>query len=102
MLIDKQLNGTTMNLTLIGRLDLSTAPLLEKELKNSLEGVTELIIDMKYLDYISSTGLRILLQAHNKMAKDGSMLIRNPNKIVMEVFRVTGFDHFLQFEDRAV
>ena len=40
-----------------GRLDTVTAPLLEKELKESLDGLTELTMDFEHLEYISSAGL---------------------------------------------
>ena len=71
---------------------------LEKEIKASLDGVTELIMDFEQLDYISSAGLRVLLSAQKVMNKQGSMKIINVNETIMEVFDVTGFVDILTIE----
>ena len=63
MNITENLDGNKLCLSLEGRLDTTTAPELEKVTKSRLDGVTELIIDMKGLDYLSSAGLRVLLGA---------------------------------------
>lgn len=98
MTINKNLNGSTLTVALEGRLDTTTAPELEKELKASLDGVTELIMDFSKLDYISSAGLRVLLSAHKSMASKGSMKVTHVNEIVQEVFEVTGFSDILTIE----
>ena len=78
-----------------GRLDTVTAPELEKELKGSLEGVSELTLDFKQLEYISSAGLRVLLAAQKTMNKQGEMRLMNVNETIMEIFEVTGFSDIL-------
>ena len=98
MTINKTLNGSTLCIALEGRLDTTTAPELESELKKSLPGVTELIMDFEKLDYISSAGLRVLLSAQKIMAKQGRMKIVHANEMVMEVFEVTGFSDILTIE----
>ena len=98
MKINKKLNGTSLEIALEGRLDTTTAPELENELKSSLDGVTELVIDCEHLDYISSAGLRVLLSAHKTMSKQGAMKVTHVNEIVMEVFEVTGFADILNIE----
>ena len=98
MTIKKNLNGSTLCIALEGRLDTTTAPELENELKVSLNGVTELILDFEKLDYISSAGLRVLLSAQKIMTKQGSMKIIHVNEMVMEVFEVTGFADILTIE----
>ena len=98
MTISKELNGNTLTLALEGRLDTTTAPDLESELKNSLEGVSELTLDFAGLEYISSAGLRVLLAAHKAMAGKGGMKVKNVNEIVNEVFEVTGFSDILTIE----
>lgn len=90
MNIKKEANGTTLSISLEGRLDTSTAPQLEAELKH-LEGVTELNLDFAALEYISSAGLRILLAAQKTMKKQGNMVIHHVNETIMDVFEVTGF-----------
>lgn len=98
MKITKTVNGSTLSIALEGRLDTTTAPELESELKSSLTGITELIMDFANLDYISSAGLRVLLSAQKTMTKQGSMKITHVNEMVMEVFEVTGFVDILNIE----
>lgn len=98
MNINKQVNGNVMNITLEGRLDTTTAPDLEKTLKDSLDGITELTLDLKGLDYISSAGLRVLLSAQKVMTGDKSMKLVNVGESIMEVFEVTGFSEILTIE----
>ena len=83
---------------LAGRLDTTTAPDLEKELKESLGGVSELALDFAGLEYISSAGLRVLLSAQKIMNKQGSMKVTNVNETIMEIFEVTGFSDILTIE----
>lgn len=85
-------------MALEGRLDTTTAPELEAEMKASLEGVTALILDMKDLAYLSSAGLRVILAAQKQMNKQGGMVVRNVNETIMEVFEVTGFTDILTIE----
>ena len=98
MRIEKNQEGEKLNLAVIGRLDTTTAPELEQELKESLEGVNELVLDLAGLEYISSAGLRVLLAAQRRMNKQGSMKLVNVNELVMEVFEVTGFSTILTIE----
>ncbi|MEG0839021.1 MAG: STAS domain-containing protein [Hydrogenoanaerobacterium sp.] len=98
MTINKTLNETELTLALSGRLDTTTAPQLETELKASMDNVNSLIMDFKSLDYISSAGLRVLLSAQKVMSKQGKMVIRNVNDTILEVFEVTGFNDILTIE----
>ena len=98
MIINKKQDGSALVVALEGRLDTTTAPELEQELKNSLDGVTDLTLDMDKLDYISSAGLRVLLSAHKTMMKQGQMKVTNASEIVKEVFEVTGFCDILNIE----
>ena len=91
MKIEKQFTEKKLNVEIIGRLDTMTAPQLEKELNESLEGMEELILDLNHLEYVSSAGLRVLLSAQKRMKKQGNMIIKNVNDDVMEVFEITGF-----------
>lgn len=98
MTITKDMNGTTLNVSLEGRLDTTTAPELEQALKDSLDAADELTMDFSKLDYISSAGLRVLLSAHKAMSKKGGMKVVNVNEIIKEVFEVTGFADILTIE----
>lgn len=79
MTIEKNLNAAELTITLTGRLDTTTAPQLENELKASLPGVESLVLDFAGLDYLSSAGLRVLLAAQKQMNKQGSMVVRHVN-----------------------
>ena len=99
MTIHKKTDGTKLELALEGRLDTTTAPQLEAEIRNSISDVTELDFDFEELVYISSAGLRVLLSAQKIMNKQGNMTIRNANEDIMEVFEVTGFVDILNIEE---
>ena len=98
MTIDKKEQGSTLQIAVSGRLDTTTAPQLEAELKRSLDGITELDLDFSGLEYLSSAGLRVLLAAQKVMNKQGKMTIRNVNETIMEVFEITGFSDILTIE----
>lgn len=91
MTIEKTIKGSTLNVVLSGRLDTITAPQLEAELKASLDGITELILDFQNLEYLSSAGLRVLLAAQKVMNRQGTMTVMHVSDTVQEIFEVTGF-----------
>ena len=98
MKIIKTTQETTLTLAIEGRVDTTTAPQLEAELKSSISGVTELYLDFAGVEYISSAGLRVLLSAQKVMNRQGKMVITNVNEAVMDVFDVTGFVDILTIE----
>ncbi len=95
MTINQKKDGEKLTVELEGRLDTTTAPELESALKDALDGVSELELDLKDLVYISSAGLRVLLSAQKVMNKQGSMAVLNANSDLMEIFEVTGFTDIL-------
>lgn len=97
MTINKTQTDGTLTLAIVGRLDTTTAPELEKEIDN-MGDVKELIIDMKELEYTSSAGLRAILKAQKLMNEKGSMKVTNVNDTIMEVFDITGFTDMLTIE----
>lgn len=98
MKLTKTTQETTLNLAIEGRIDTTTAPQLEAELKASISGVKELYLDFAGVEYISSAGLRVLLSAQKVMNRQGKMVITNVNETVMDVFDVTGFVDILTIE----
>ncbi|SFB97452.1 STAS domain-containing protein [Butyrivibrio sp. YAB3001] len=98
MTINKLVNGKELIISLAGRLDTTTAPELDEELKESLKEVEDLKFDFANLEYISSAGLRVLLSAQKEMNKKGSMLVRNCSEEIKEIFEVTGFIDILTIE----
>ena len=93
MTIQKTVTGTTAEFKIEGWLDTQTAPELGLALEELDSSVTELIIDMEKLEYISSAGLRQIVASHKKM--DGNLTIKNVAAPVMEVFNMAGFSKHL-------
>ena len=98
MTSNKTEDGSTLVLALEGRLDTTTAPELEAVLKESLNGVGALVLDMEGLVYLSSAGLRVILGSQKQMNRQGNMVVRYVNDTIMEVFEVTGFTDILTIE----
>ncbi len=93
--INKEKNGNALKVKLEGRLDTTTAPQLEGELKDALDGVEKLEFDFNALEYISSAGLRVLLSMQKIMNKQGEMTVSGANEDIREIFEVTGFSDIL-------
>lgn len=98
MTIEKKINGTGLYIDLSGRLDTTTAPQLEAELKHEINGMEKLVFDFEALEYLSSAGLRVLLSAQKVMNKQGEMIIKNVNSTIADIFEVTGFSDILTIE----
>ena len=95
MTVQKTIQNQTLTMAPEGRLDTITAPQLERELRSSLEGMTELVFDLEKLVYISSAGLRVLLSAQKTMNKQGTMVLKNVRPEIMEILEITGFADIL-------
>ena len=98
MTIEIKRNAEETIIKLVGRLDTTTAPALDKTIVEDIAGTKNLVLDVKELEYISSAGLRVLLGAQKKMQKIGSMKLTNVCEEVMEVFEMTGFADILVIE----
>ena len=98
MTIEIKKNPVETAIKIVGRLDTTTAPALDKTINEDLGEAKNLVLDMKDLEYISSAGLRVLLSAQKKMQKIGSMKVINVCEAVMEVFEMTGFADVLTIE----
>ena len=98
MEIKKVIDNGTLNAAVSGRIDTTTAPLLEKELKDSFDSCEALVLDFADVEYISSAGLRVLLSAQKVMSKKDGMKLVNVSESIMEIFEVTGFSEILTIE----
>ena len=98
MTIEIKRNDEEIVLGIVGRLDTTTAPALDKTIGENIQDIKALILDFKGLEYISSAGLRVLLGAQKQMQKIGSMKVINVCESVMEVFEITGFADILTIE----
>jgi anti-sigma B factor antagonist len=98
MTIEIKRNAGETTIELVGRLDTTTAPALDKTINEDIGDAKNLVLNLKGLEYISSAGLRVLLGAQKKMQKIGSMKVINVCETVMEVFEMTGFADILVIE----
>ena len=98
MTIEIKKNADNTVIEIVGRLDTTTAPALDKAINEDMGDVKNLVLDVKSMESISSAGLRVLLGAQKKMQKIGSMKVINVCEEVMEVFEMTGFADILVIE----
>ena len=90
--ITKEASGEMLTLEIKGDLNVKTSPLLEEELRNSIDDVKELILDFTNVEYISSAGLRVLLAMEKSMRRQGGkMKLQHVNAAVKEIIRLAGF-----------
>ena len=99
MKIDQHIEGDKLYIALDGDLNTLTAPELEAALQPHLDKVSQIEIDMAHLSYLTSAGLRVLLVAYTAMSeKGGSLIVKNPNDEIREIFDVTSFSSFLTIQ----
>ena len=98
MTIEIKRNADETVIEIVGRLDTTTAPVLDKTVNDDIAGTKNLVLDLKGLEYVSSAGLRVILGAQKKFQKIGSMKVINVCEEVMEVFEMTGFADILTIE----
>ena len=98
MTIEIKKNAEQTVVEIVGRLDTITAPALDKTINEDIADTTNLVLDVKGMEYISSAGLRVLLAAQKKMQKIGSMKLIGVCEDVMEVLEMTGFSDILTIE----
>jgi anti-sigma B factor antagonist len=92
-------HGDELIIKLVGRLDTTTSPELDKKIKEEQIEEKLVILDFSELEYISSAGLRILLALKKNLEASGKQLeIHNINAVVKEVFEVTGFINILNIK----
>ena len=98
MTMEIKKNAEATVIEVVGRLDTTSAPALEKAINEDIGDAKNLVLDLKGVQYISSAGLRVLLGAQKKMQKIGSMKVTNVCEAVMEVVEMTGFADILVIE----
>ncbi len=98
MTIEIKRSAEVTAIDIVGRLDTTTAPELDKTINEDIADVKNLVLNFKGVEYISSAGLRVLLGAQKKMQKVGMMKLIGVREEVMEVFEMTGFADILTIE----
>ena len=89
------LSSGTLELKLTGRLDAISAPDLLSFYEKHRDDIRAVSVDCRKPDYISSAGLRVLLNMQKGCA--GGVTLENINDVVREILEQTGFDSFLPF-----
>lgn len=91
--------GDRIVVSLIGRLDTITVGELEQQVLPLLKAGTDMLFDCNGLEYISSSGLRLILLAHKKLsASEGRLALSNVAPSIKSIFDMTGFTSLLKFE----
>ena len=90
-----------------GKLNTGASPDLDKYLTALIEdGTTKILLNLEYLDFIASTGLRVILATGKKLVGvGGKLVICNPNIMVMDVLNMSGFSQMFEVfesEDEAL
>ena len=98
MTIEIKRNAEETVIELVGRLDTTTAPVLDETVNGDIGDTKNLVLDLQGLEYISSAGLRVLLGAQKKMQKVGTMKVIHVCEEVMDVLDMTGFVDILTIE----
>ncbi|MDO4759068.1 MAG: STAS domain-containing protein [Rikenellaceae bacterium] len=84
---------------IVGRLDTVTAPELDQAVKPLIEPGAAVVFDCANMEYVSSSGLRVVLSTHKQLAAlGGRFAVRNLNREVRSVFDLTGFSRLLTIE----
>ncbi|MBO6141456.1 MAG: STAS domain-containing protein [Ruminococcus sp.] len=99
--MNKTFDNNTTILTVSGRVDTTTTPMLETEIRASYDECNALVVDFTDVKYVSSAGLRILLSAHKVMSKKGGLRVTGVSDEIMEVFDITGFSTILNIEKKG-
>lgn len=98
MNIEEILEAEKLTLLITGKIDTTTAPELDNLLSERYESINELVLDFAEVKYISSAGLRVLLNAVKMMSTKGGLKLKNVGPSTMEVFEMTGFAAILNIE----
>jgi anti-anti-sigma factor len=89
-------------LCVAGELDLASSPELERELDRVFsDGPSLVIIDLRELEFMDSTGLSVLIRAHNRARETGHRVgIVNGSQQVRRLLSLTGVAERLTIVDR--
>ena len=91
-------NGNAAEVQLDGYIDANNAKDVDNILIEVIGQFDTVVLDMEKLKYVSSAGLRAFKHAYVELRrKGGTLSAKNVNKMVMEVFEVTGFTRLIEF-----
>lgn len=90
--------GDVIVVRLEGRLDAASSPQLEKQMNSIIDsGHFKLVLNFASVDYLSSSGMRLMLSMSKKLKNlEGKLLACNVNDEVMDVIKMTGFHQVME------
>lgn len=90
--------GDVIVVRLEGRLDAASSPQLEKQMNSIIDsGHFKLVLNFAAVDYLSSSGMRLMLSMSKKLKNlEGKLLACNLSEDVMEVIKMTGFHQVME------
>ena len=95
MTVTKKLNGDTLTVCPVGRIDSTTTDTLGDFLaENFTADIKTLILDMSGVDFISSKGLRLIITVYKEL-NGRTLEITGANTSVTEVLTLSGFARFI-------
>lgn len=98
MKVIKKKENNKAIISIAGEIDSMNADEFEKRIFEETEGESEVVLDLRGLEYVSSAGLVVFLLLQRKYGSDGSLVLINANEDVMDIFTVSGFSRLLRFE----
>lgn len=95
--ITKNIDDGVLTISLEGRLDAVSSRDFEEELQKVLESISALTIDCAKLSYISSAGLRVILEAQQYLEENDreDVKVINANEVMTGIFEETGFANII-------
>ena len=98
--LKKVREGDILTVDVSGRFDTDTAPEIDAGIKPDLGDVKKLVLDLSKVEYISSSGLRVILGLNKALtANGGEFVVKNPSQMVRDVFEITKFINILNIEN---
>lgn len=86
--------------TVRGRADSETADRLEQELRSAVEEHKKVAVDLRGVDYISSAGLRALIQAARAAQGRCELVVCSPSSPVKKVFDMSGMENIVKILEK--
>ena len=94
-------DGGRVTMLVSGRIDTYSAPGFTEAMKEALDGAEDLTLDLNGLEYISSSGLRVVMLAVKTMVRQGNMRIVNVCPEIYDIFETPGFAAMCDIEMKS-
>ena len=96
--LTKQYNEKELTITVKGKIDTINAPDFENEIMDEIGKFDSLILNLNDLEYISSSGLRVLIAVEKKLNPENIPVTIKVNEIIKEIIVISGLDKVLNIE----